>query len=307
MTVTEAKKRRWPAILVAAIVLLVFVGYAIVSLLGYRTLATPPSQWPSDTPNGEFTEVSFNARGRDYPVYGFLMPGSPGTQAIVNVHGRFSSRHRPYQIERAQLLRDLGYTVLSIDLSDNGGDTIEDGRSSMGFDEQWDVLGAVDYLLAQGYPAERIGLLGESMGAASVLSAASHEPRMRAIWADSAYERADVVIAEQASSAGFPALIMPGGMVWGALLAGDRIWEVAPIDAAASFATHDQAVHLTHCEGDSVVFYHHSIDLDAAYRAAGVDVTLWVPPCTLHAEAIVVYQEEYLGRVRAFFNHTLAQ
>lgn len=286
--------------------LAVFIGYAGVSFIGYRTLVTPPTKWPSNTPTTEFTEITFNACDRDYTVYGFLLRGDPGTDAIVNVHGRFSSRHNAYQIERAELLRALGYTVLSIDLSDNGGDTVEDGRSSMGFDEQYDVLGAVDYLLTRGFAPDQIGLVGESMGAASVLSAASHEPRIRAIWADSPYSRVDAVVAEQATSSGFPSIIMPGGLAWGALLAGDRMWEVAPLEAGAAFAANDQAIHLTHCQGDTIVFYHHSVDLEAAYRASGADVTFWGLPCTQHTEGIFSNREEYLGRLRAFFGHHLA-
>jgi dipeptidyl aminopeptidase/acylaminoacyl peptidase len=308
-TPLHRKRRRWRVIvIVSSIMLALFLVYAVVSRIGYNVVVTPNNHWEPLVPEGAYEEVSFPSRGRDYPVYAFLQQGdSDGNgNALINVHGRFSSRHSPYQLERAAMLHALGYTVLTIDLSDNGGDTIEDGRSSLGFDEQWDVLGAYDYLLSLGYAPDHIGLVGESMGGATVLSAASHEPRIRAIWADSPYNRADTVLAEQALNADFSPIFIPGGMIWGLLTAGDRIWEVAPINAGETFAANDQAVYLLHCEGDGLVYYHHSVDLDAAYRAAGVDVAFWSVPCQEHTTAMREYTDEYRERLDGFFAEHLA-
>jgi uncharacterized protein len=297
-------KRRY--ILLSVVILSAFVLYSLISLQGYDTLSLPNYYNFTATPSGEYQDVSFPSRDQIYQVFGFYLPAnSARSQALISVHGYRASRRDDYHLKRAAYLRELGYSVLSIDLSDNGGDTKGNGRISMGYSERYDVLGAFDYLLTQGFAPNQIGLVGESMGAATVLLAGAQEPRIRAVWADSAYERADIVVSEQAESAGFPRIIIPGGMVWGWLLAGDHIWEAAPIDAAPTFAANKQAIYLVHCEHDQKVFYHHGIDLNAAYQAAGVDVTFWSVADGPHTSAIVNHRDEYLQRLDSFFQQHL--
>src|SRR5260221_10444846 len=98
----------------------------------------------------------------NYQVHAFYMPGKPDAPALINVHGWRSSRHSKPDMDRAIALRELGYNVLSIDLQDNGGDTVEDGQLSMGYKEGYDVLGAFDYLLARGFTSEKNGIMSIS-------------------------------------------------------------------------------------------------------------------------------------------------
>lgn len=304
--IPHLKRRRWLTIGIAAALLVLFIGYMGVAYIGYGVIATSPMEYTRNPPDGAYEDVSFLARGRSYSVYGYLLaPENDNGLALVNVHGRFGSRHSDYQHQRAEWLRGLGYTVLSIDLSDNGGDTVEDGRSSLGYDEQFDVLGAFDYLVDNGFSPDQIGLMGESMGATTVLSAAVREPHIRAVWADSAYTRADTVLMEQSSSAGFPPIFVPGGMVWAALLSNDLLWDVAPLSAGATFAANGQAIYLTHCEGDTVVYAHHSADLQAAYIAAGANSTFWDQDCQQHTESLFTRTDDYLARLDAFFTENL--
>ena len=58
-------------------------------------------------------------------------------------------------------------------------------RSSEGDREQWDLLGAIDYVKARGIPVERIGLLGFSLAAGVAILVAAQEPRIPAIVSDS--------------------------------------------------------------------------------------------------------------------------
>jgi len=259
------------------------------------------------TPAGGYQDVSFPSRGQTYNVNAFYLPGNNNAPALINVHGYRSTRHSEYELNRAHDLRTLGYNVLSIDLSDNGGDTIGNNRISMGYSERWDVLGAYDYLLEKGFSPSRIGLVGESMGAATILLAAELEPRVRAVWADSSYTRADVVLGEQTQRNGFAPIIVPGGMLWGLILAGDRIWEAAPVDAAARLAAHKQTVYLVHDEQDHTVPFHHGVELNTAYKAAGVNVTFWDVPALDHVEAILYHRDEYLQRLDTFFKANLVQ
>jgi uncharacterized protein len=303
----QHRRPRRRFLFLGAALLAVIAVYSVISLQGYDTLSLPEMHNLTAAPSGEYQEVSFASRNQDYAVYGFYLPANTGAfKALINIHGYRGNRRDDYHLKRASYLRDLGYTVLSIDLSDNGGDTVGNGRISMGFSERWDVLGAYDYLLTRGFAPGQIGLVGESMGAATSLLAAALEPRIKAVWADSGYERADTVLSEQMESSGFPRIILPGGMVWAVLLSGDRIWEVAPIDAGPSFAANRQAIFLIHCEDDQKVFFHHGVGLNAAYKAAGVDVSFWPVRDGGHTSAILNHREEYLQRLDAFFKKHLS-
>jgi dipeptidyl aminopeptidase/acylaminoacyl peptidase len=298
-------RRQLITLLAWLIGVLTFSGYIALSLLTYNVLSLPPVEYPFTTPMIPFEDVSFVARGQTYRVHAFLLQGDPGTPALISVHGRFNSRHTDYQLNRSLYLHDLGYTVLSIDLSDNGGDTVQNGRSSMGYSERWDVIGAFDFLLAQGFATDRIGLVGESMGAATVLMAADLEPRIKAVWADSPYERADTVLEEQIQHIGLPPIVIPGGMIVGWAISGERMWEVAPLDVGPHLASRNQAVYLVHDEQDRLIPYHHSVDIYQAFKKAGVDVTFWSVPDLDHVLGIVDDRAEYLERLDHFFGQYL--
>ncbi len=305
------RPRRRQVRLIALVIMVAFVTlYGVVSLKGYDALSLS-ANGSKATPAGEFQDVSFPSRNQNYTVYAYLLKGKAGDPALINVHGWKGSRHDSDEQSRAAALRDLGYTVLSPDLSDNGGDTVGNGRIGMGYSERWDVLGAYDYLIGQGFAPDQIGLVGVSMGAVSSLLAAAAEPRIRAVWADSPYTRTDTIAAEQAEKFGFPRLIVPGGMVWALLATGDRLWEAAPLDLGPTLAANHQAISLIQCDRDSFVVQRHGEDLQAAYAAAQVQSALWIVACNLpapsnnHTAGFTVQPEEYLRRLDGFFRKSL--
>lgn len=275
--------------------------YMIISLIGFNLFTTPPARYAPNTPAGEYREVTFLAREHNYPVYAFFLPGQVNAPVLIDTHGLSGSRHTEFQLNRAAALHRLGYSVLVLDLSDAAGETIGNGRIALGYDEQWDVLGAFDYLITQGYAPGRIGLVGESMGATTSLLAAGVEPRIRTVWADSSYARADSAIGERLMQNGLTPVLSVGFLFWDAALSGAHIWEVAPIQNGKAFVAHQQAIYLIHDEGDTVVLFHHGADLFAAYKAAGVDVTFWSLPGLEHVAGLEARPGEYLQRLDSFF------
>src|SRR5260221_2202603 len=279
-------------IFVFVVILSVVIIYAIACVGGYDALTMPPPRLPIATPEGAYETVTFPARGQTYTVYGDFLPGLPDRPALITAHGFKGSRFAQGEMDRARDLRQLGYNILTIDLSDNAGQTVGNGHISMGFGERWDVLGAYDYLLSKGFKPNRIGLVAESMGATTSLLAAALEPRIKAVWADSGYSRTDTILDEQAAHMGIPPIIVMGGMVAGWLISRDRLWEAAAIDAASILAEHKQAVYLIHDEQDQTVPFHHGVDLFNAYKAAGGDVTFLRVFNADHNEALPFHQGE---------------
>jgi fermentation-respiration switch protein FrsA (DUF1100 family) len=287
------------------IILVITLLYCAFSYLAFRIFSMPPGHAAAQTPIGNYLSVSYPARGRNYLVYAYLLPGAPDTPALIVVHGIGGTRHSPDFLDYAELLRSLGYTILLIDMSDGAGDTIGDGYNALGVDERWDVLGSFDYLTAHGFASDQIGLVGLSMGGATSILAAGIEPRLKAVWDDSGYARITDILQERLAGGGLIPLLIPGGLAWDYIFTGNRLWEVAPVDMLPNFAKNAQALYIAHGDQDVVVKPHHANELYAAGRQAGADVVLW---SVAGGEHIVLHKQfptEYLRRLDSFFKTRL--
>ena len=172
--------RRIIALIVGLVGVYVWVSYRMAADL---TMAerTELEGTPADFDH-VYETVRFMSRRGDVMLDGWYMAGRGGMPAVVLVHGIGSNRTGGDMTELACLLNDRGYGVLMFDLRGHGESG--EGLMSGGWHERMDVLGAIDYLLGRGVPADRIGLLGFSLGAATCALAAAEEPRVRAIVLD---------------------------------------------------------------------------------------------------------------------------
>src|SRR5436190_918980 len=119
-------RRRAIVTAVSTLIVIAIFGVGIFATSkGYDVLTLPKVRFAHATPSVPFEDITFPARGRTYKVYAYYLPGEPGYPVLINVHGRFGSRHQTDTLDRAKAWRGLGYSVLSLDLSDNGGDTVE--------------------------------------------------------------------------------------------------------------------------------------------------------------------------------------
>lgn len=110
-------------------------------------------------------------------IAAWYVPGANGA-AIVLVHGIGSNRAGMLPV--AAMLARHGYGLLLIDMrahGESGGDAWSSWLSER------DVLAAVDYLKARP-EVHRIGLMGFSAGATTVLHAAAHSQEVGAVAAD---------------------------------------------------------------------------------------------------------------------------
>jgi pimeloyl-ACP methyl ester carboxylesterase len=105
--------------------------------------------------------------------------------AVVLVHGAGGDRAGGIE-SRAVMLAKRGYGVLLYDA--RGGGESGGRMESMGWTWHRDTRAAVDFLAARGI--DRIGALGLSTGAETVLEAAGRDPRIRAVVAEGAQTRA---------------------------------------------------------------------------------------------------------------------
>jgi dipeptidyl aminopeptidase/acylaminoacyl peptidase len=255
----------------------------------------------------DYRDVAVRSRdGIDLAAW--WVPGpAADSPAVVMVHGVGSCRHDPVILLPAGMLHRQGFAVLLIDLGDQGDSPVRDGRFTGGVRERLDVLGAWDWLRTS-LPADRIGLFGESNGAATVLLAAAAEPGVAAVWSDSSYADPWVAVREEIRRQGAPELLIPGAYVF-SRLAGIDLDAARPVDAMAALG--DRAVMLVQGDADSRVIVHHVHDLAAALGAArgagGAPVEPWIVAGADHLRASFVAADEYERRLGAFFGAALGE
>src|SRR5438034_9363507 len=178
------------------------VLYGAISLYISTQLVYVPQKPIYATPASlglQFQYVTFPSRVDHVQLRGWFIPGVlpngklTTQRAIVFVHGTRTNR-----ADKAAGLLNLsgaiaknGFAVLAFDM--RGAGESPPAPLSLGYFEQRDVLGAVDFLRSGPQPYPELGRprviagWGVSMGAVTLLLAAAKEPAIRALVSDSGY------------------------------------------------------------------------------------------------------------------------
>lgn len=122
-----------------------------------------------------FSEVDFLSRD-GWPISGWILSHSRPRGVVVLCHGIFSNRVA--MLEKACWLWRQGYSALLFDFRARGRSG--GNRCSLGVEEPFDLLGALDFL--DGFPelsqVPRLAV-GESLGAAVVVSVMARDERLQ--------------------------------------------------------------------------------------------------------------------------------
>jgi uncharacterized protein len=268
-------------------------------LKGHEAFDTTPYLMP------EPETVSFPSRDPGIEISGwYLQATDPAAPAVVVVHGLRACKRDHSVLLPAGMLHREGFSVLLIDLRDHGDSTFEDGRYAGGTEEYRDVLGAWDWLQrAKGLPPDRIGLLGISLGAATVLIATGHEPGVAASWADSSYADLASAIEDELNRDHYPTFLAAGGVLAARVLGGDDLTSYSPLDGVHALA--GRPVFLTHGDADGRVDVRYATVLADLIRADGGRVETWIVPGAGHTAAMILHPDEYETRLVDFFSRTI--
>jgi uncharacterized protein len=320
--------RRWLRALatgLALLVAIVLVGYVVASYAVYDTLAGAPGECRErdalDTPQ------RFGIEGmdeEDVAAYAMPAPLDVGLRsrdervpdltlrawwipvdradgpAVILVHGWKTCRRDDSILLAAGMLHRQGFGVLLLDLRDHGDSDDEDGRFAGGSEEYLDVLGAWDWLVARGGPAERIGILGMSFGAATSVIAGGEEAGVRAVWADSSFTDIGEATRAFLVHEGYPEVLEPGAQLMARLVGGDDLGARSPLAAMPRYAGRPLAI--VHGAADDFLPWRFAAELRAAAEAGGVDLReYWIVPGAGHARSVVEEPEAYERRMVAFF------
>jgi fermentation-respiration switch protein FrsA (DUF1100 family) len=266
----------------------------------------------------DYRPVSFPSRDDHIMLKGWLIPGILPNgkltvqRTIISVHGARQNRTDTAAgaLEFAVQLAHHGFAVLEFDMRGHGESP--PAAFSLGYFEQRDVLGAVDFLRSGVLPYHDlsrpriIGGWGVSMGAATLLLAAASEPAIQAVVSDSAYADAMPILEREIpKGGGLPTLFTPGSLIAARALYGMDFYAVRPEDVVARIAP--RPLFFIHGDHDPYTPAVNMNELVAAARAApNAHVQSWVcPGVYLHAQCFHIENQAYIDRVIAFFENAL--
>lgn len=234
-------------------------------------------------------------------LYGWWMSARRRAPTVVILHG--VKKNRTDVLRAALVLRRAGFNVL---LFDGRGHGDSEGRYvTYGFYERRDVEWAIEWLVKQKkINPNRVGLAGESMGAAIALQVAAHNPSIRAVWADSPFASLRRITEEFARRA----TRLPGAVLnpvlWTTIqMANYRgKFDVHSVDPLALAAQIKCPVYLVHGTADQLIATAHS---ESIHAALGGEKEIWFVEGARHARSIRFVKAEYNERLTRFFRERL--
>lgn len=148
---------------------------------------------PSNYGVKNYENVSFRSNKNDITLSGWILKAPKSKKTIIICHGYSDNRIYQYSshkivvncVEYAKFLINLGYNVLLFDFRGHGEEAGL-APTTLGYNEQQDLLGAIKYVKHKGI-GQQIGLIGFSMGAATVLSSLDKTKDVNFVIADSPF------------------------------------------------------------------------------------------------------------------------
>jgi len=266
----------------------------------FATIDTTPYLMP------QYEVVRFPSRQAEISLAGWYVEADPAAPAVIITHGLTSCKCTDTMLFAAGLLHHAGFNVLLFDLREHGESDRVDGRTALGNDEYLDVLGAWDWLVTvKGFPPEKVGLLGYSLGAGTTLIAFGNEPRVAAAWADSPYYDLYVIIQEELARQNYPTWFAPGGIGVARWFGGQDLLAHSPQEAL--LRDNGRPLFITQGEADLQINIHHLADFEALAQQSQANLTTWRVPNSDHHEAIYRVTDDYTQRLITFFSQALGK
>ncbi|HSB67242.1 MAG TPA: alpha/beta hydrolase [Anaerolineales bacterium] len=321
----HSKPRIWRVLqwIVIGLVIFVAVAYLGVSAYAANVLTRPARNIDLQKYNPgvyglAYEDLTFPARNDGLSIAATYIPSEANQRAIILVHGYNNSRTNGFLdgfVSFATKLQEAGFSVLMIDLRGHGQSG--DARFTFGIKERWDVLGAVDWLESRGFLPGKIGVLGYSLGAGSIIGAAAEEPDIGAVWTDSLFaDIAPVLENGWTSLSGLPQVFLYSTKAMVRLFYGYDIAASRPIEDLENLDT--RPIFMAHCLQDKLIPISNMDQLLAIAQNAqswvipNCDIqTSSAPPADFpevfnnHAIGYTLNPDEYTSKVIEFFDASL--
>jgi pimeloyl-ACP methyl ester carboxylesterase len=232
-------------------------------------------------------------------IAGWYVPAAngagPTAATVILVHGYAANKSDilPYGAG----LHDT-YNLVAFDLRNGGRST--GTQTTYGVLEQGDLRAVIDWLVREKDPGW-IGLLGNSMGAATAITEARSDPRVQALALDSMHARIAYQFEQRLRHSGHPPYPGTWAIFIGAWLrTGQDLGAADPLDALPELGTRPMLV--THGTADNEDLPEHTQGLVADAEAADIPVELHWCEDAGHGMVIDVCTDAYATWVLEFFS-----
>lgn len=302
------RRRRGRAIAwaVGSVIVLAIVGVLGVSVYVGWSLShadrRPVDRYPDEF-GLAYDSVEFESSD-GVVLRGWFLPAAVDSDAtIIFAHGYHSNRLQPSvpALELARSFVESGFNVLMFDFrnsGESGGDV-----TTLGYHEVKDIYAAVAWLKRERAPqAEKVGVIGFSMGAVTAILAAAGEPAIGAVVADSPFsDLRSYLNGNMPIWTGLPDVPFTWAIM--TLLPPLIDLDVDSVSPKAVMPRLTQPVLLIHTDRDDVIPASESEILAAAGIPGRTE--LWLVPGTKHVGAREVDPAAYDARVIGFFRRAL--
>jgi fermentation-respiration switch protein FrsA (DUF1100 family) len=234
-------------------------------------------------------------------LYGWWMSAGRKAATVVVLHG--VKKNRTDVLRAALVLRRAGFNVLVFDGRAHGD---SEGRYvTYGFYERRDVDSAIEWLIKEKrIDGRRVGLAGESMGAAIALQVAAHNSKISAVWADSPFASLRRVTEEFLKRV----TRLPGAVLNPVLWTSIQVasyrgkFDVHSVDPLSLAGKISCPVYLVHGTADQLIATAHSENI---FEALGARKEIWFVEGARHARSMRHSKREYSERLTRFFRKEL--
>jgi fermentation-respiration switch protein FrsA (DUF1100 family) len=299
----RSQSKAWKVVtwVVSGLVIFVIVAYLGISAYAASAFTLPERTINlADNPGAyglEYEDLIIPARNDGLQIAAWYIPSDENQKVIILVHGYNNSRTNGFVdkfVSFASELHDAGFSVMMIDLRGHGQSG--EARFTFGIKERRDVLGAVNWLEERGYQPGKIGVLGYSLGAGSIIGAAAEEADIGAVWVDSLFADIQSVLENGWTDiTGLPQVFLYSTEAMIRLFYGYDITASRPIDEIGSIAP--RPLFMAHCQKDNLI---EITQMDQLMDVAQVTDTWAIPNCDIHT-----HNEPPPGFPEAFNNHAI--
>lgn len=287
----------------ALIALFLALGFTAIAfwlpsyvLTGKRQTLAEARAWQEDHYDLAFYDnakkTSYTVRGfEDYEIHAeFIENPEPTTRFVILSHGYTDNRIGSLKYVRTYL--DLGFHCIVYDLRGHGEN--EPDFTTYGVREAKDLVRLVEDTRRR-YPGLTVlGLHGESLGAATTITALGYRPEVDFAVADCGFSDIENVLRGGYKNAHLPSFLVDVTDFTGKIRYGYSIKAMRPIDALAENTV---PILFFHGESDWFILPKNSQDMARATKGYA---ELHLIPGAGHAASVFTAPEEYRAALAAF-------
>ena len=284
--------------------LLIFLLLAIPILLiaalawlgsNYLLARRPPDKADSPASYGLTAEAAEFRVGNEVTLRGWYIPAGDSVRTIIVCSGANGSLDADVHV--APWLHEAGFNVLLFNWRAHGDS--EGEVVTLGFNERYDLIAAVQFAKSKG--AERVGVLGFSMGGTVAAATAAVYEDINAVVADSPFVYVLSAVAggliERGVPEGLSFLLARVFVITACLRTHLNLFDIDLVRWIHRVAP--RPLLLIFGEQDVIV---PPSEVDVIFARAGEPKEVWRVPEAAHRDIHVRQPEEYRRRILEFFN-----